>query len=231
MSPDSTFVHQFITETLPGISPAFVAIVAGYLGTRFIWLLKIFLAVLAGSNIPVLNTAMTKIKYLWGGDPSKLGDRGLGWLINPALMMLAGMITTGKWDQATLMTFVGIGVREWLIKSPIPTSAAELKKLKATFIIPIAIVLGLLIAIPAQAAVSDTTSVKKISFSIPQRLLFSTGVGYQRNYVAWKLEKDINPFVGVKIGFLLNGKFAIQTESTWINKDSGHFKAGIWFSP
>lgn len=118
---DSTAAVAWINTLLPGIDPALVALMAAWLATRGIWAIKLLINVMKFVGPGPISGIFSKVQGIWSS---------IGWILNPLLMYLAGQQFTGSGPMGLLFAFAGIGVREWLVKSPIPTSKDELAKLK-----------------------------------------------------------------------------------------------------
>ncbi len=139
---DSALVADWLVRTFPGVAPAFVALIAAFLAGRALWALKLVIALGSNTNIPILNTVLEAAKKLWSGDPAT-GKSGLSWLINPVLMVLAGWLASGSVGFGVILGAAATGLREWVKKSPIPTSTEELMKLKGKLGIVAAGLIGL----------------------------------------------------------------------------------------
>jgi hypothetical protein len=120
---DSAAVYSWVTTTLPGINPGFVMMIAGILASRALWAVKLVATI--ASKLQGETVIVQGLRSVW----SKVA-----WIVNPILMVMMGWIATGgDLGLGTLIGFAGMGVREWLVKSPIPTSKEGLAKLKGAF--------------------------------------------------------------------------------------------------
>lgn len=206
---DSAQIFRIITEFFPGINQEAVALIVGFILTRFIWLGKLLLSLGPILNLGPVSEFLTKLRELWTGTETK---RGLGWLINPILMIIMGYFFAGTWSMGALMGFAGIGVREWLIKSPIPTSTADLKKIKNA--VGLLVLLGILF-IPATAW-GQQAPPKKMSYTDVRRLSVAITPGFQWTYdphIYIKSQKS-NPFISGKLSYLVLGNVSLNYSYT-----------------
>lgn len=148
---DSALVAKGVMDTFPGIAPALVGLIASWLATRAIWLVKLLI-----QYGPVLlkldkdRIILTKLQGYW---------TKVAWIVNPLALFLIMHKGTHNISLSALLTFAGIGVKEWLGKSPIPTSVKELKQLKAALIIPVL----LLFAVPCFSAPAPDSEALKLA--------------------------------------------------------------------
>lgn len=221
---DSTTIFHAIQNFFPGMEVGFVALLAGFGASRALWLMKALAGLLPiVADIPQVHAMEDVVKAVW----SKFA-----WIINPALMILAGWVTTHQLDKATVIAFAGIGIREWLIKSPIPTSKDQLMKLKGAlvlllFLCPISAhaagvtkafiptdpnANGLSLAKEFGAQYYKTTPenisvsvVKKDKYSLIDHVKLSINGGY-----GFESGNESYPWAAVSPVYIINGRFSLR---------------------
>lgn len=209
---DSAAVFNWFTDTLPGINPAFVMLIAGYLATRAIWLVK-FVVKHANLFRPLLD----KIQKVWETQ---------GWVINPILMVLAGFLTTGKWDTAAIMAAAGIGIKEWLTRSPIPTTKEELKRMKGA--LAITAVFGLLFLGNSNSYAQE--GINPPALKEYEKWAFSLGGGMESDpseSLSGLQDKQWDPVASAKISRILSGHLSLQAQLDRAIAKNPHYRPSV----
>jgi hypothetical protein len=262
---DSSNVFNMIINFLPGINPAFVALISGWVCTRAIWLVKTAMSLgPMFKDVPAVKNILNAINTIWTGGGT---SRGLGWIINPILMIVMGYFVSGKdIGMGTLLGFAGIGVREWLVKSPIPTSIAEIKALKGA--LALAFFMGM-VCLPSTGYAADKSmdgfnpvnpnatgmelaveiAAYELNTPIQNVLITKKTEGVATGWlsmarvtfavnggIGWRNDDPVHsdaeyyPWVGGKLSYLLNGRFAVQYDySKWLSKDNWDNRVGLNF--
>jgi hypothetical protein len=226
--PDSALVHDTITNFLPGIHVGFVALLAGFMASRGLFVLR--LLVKYGPTIiriPGVKQLLNVIKLTWEGkevtnpDGSVTKTKGLGWLINIVLMVLAGYWATGSIGWGSLIGFAGIGVREFLVSSPIPTSRKELRKLKSKM--AIILFVPFLFLFPGRSEAQTQFTLDRITVAV--------GGGYKQQYLHKAQDNDY-PFGGARAGYILSGhlKVELEYERRLARAADQSLRAGVWMT-
>lgn len=216
---DSAFIHDAVARFLPGIHPGFVALVAAFLASRALWVVR--LLVRYGPvivRIPGLQNLLNAVKLLWEGKP---GQKGIGWLVNPALMVLAGWWATGSLGWGALVGFAGTGIREWLISSPIPTSKEEFNKVFKPK-------MGIILVAVAAALALSATARAQPALSM-QRVALAAGGGWKQEY-RHRVDGRDYPWIGARASYIVSAhlKAELEWERQLHAAPDQNLRAGLW---
>lgn len=198
MPADSASAFVWLGQVLPGINPAIAMLIASWIATRGIWLIKLLINAMKIVGPGPISPIFQQIQKIW---------QSLAWILNPLIMYLVGKTLTGSDPLSLLFTFAGIGVREWLVKSPIPTSKGELMKLKAAVIFVLALVPFLFVGnVQAQTATPLGT--------LPNWVSIAIGGGHTSNFHDGNTVNS--PWVGGRVGYIQSKHLKFELEGRYI---------------
>lgn len=197
MPSDSAGLVAWLGKAIPGLAPELVILLAAWLATRGIWLIKLLVTAVKIVGPGPIAPIFKSIQAMW----SKLG-----WILNPAIMYLLGTTVVGLppvWS--IIFSFAGIGVREWLVKSPIPTSKEELMKFKAKVAILTLVALSLFVPMSAHALGN---------INLPPNIALAIGGGHESNFHDGNTVNS--PFIGSRLGYVVSKHLKVEAEAKYI---------------